>query len=211
MRPLRRLSTLLACAAVTTLAWAAGASAATFTVTSQNDADDGICDGPHCSLREAINAANRTEAADLLRFSSDDPIVPATELPAIVSPLHITAFDTGRCDTDSAPLRLSGRGADFSGLVFAPGSDGSQICLVNVGGFRTGIELRSHGNAIRLSTIGTNPAGTSDAPNDVAGILVSGSGNLIGGERVRTATSSQATGSTASRWWRGPATRSRAT
>jgi hypothetical protein len=54
--------------------------------------------------------------------------------------VHITASRLGRCNVDSAPFRLSGRGAEFSGLVFAPGSDGSNVCLINVGGFRTGIE-----------------------------------------------------------------------
>ncbi|MCZ6867086.1 MAG: CSLREA domain-containing protein [Chloroflexi bacterium] len=31
--------------------------AATITVNSTNDVDDGTCDATHCSLREAINAA----------------------------------------------------------------------------------------------------------------------------------------------------------
>ena len=28
-----------------------------YTVNSSNDIDDGVCDGVHCSLREAINAS----------------------------------------------------------------------------------------------------------------------------------------------------------
>ncbi len=43
----------------------------TFTVTSNNDIDDGTCSvGPgHCSLREAINAANASAAR--LRIAYD--------------------------------------------------------------------------------------------------------------------------------------------
>ena len=37
---------------------AAGAEAATFTVNTTNDIDDGTCNATHCSLREAIAAAN---------------------------------------------------------------------------------------------------------------------------------------------------------
>lgn len=40
------------------LAFAATASAATFEVNSTNDVDDATCDAGHCSLREAIAAAN---------------------------------------------------------------------------------------------------------------------------------------------------------
>ena len=34
------------------------AEAATFTVNTTSDVDDGACNSSHCSLREAINAAN---------------------------------------------------------------------------------------------------------------------------------------------------------
>jgi CSLREA domain-containing protein len=53
----RPLGVLLA-AAVTLLLGTASASAATFAVTSADDASDGTCDRPHCSLREAIVGAN---------------------------------------------------------------------------------------------------------------------------------------------------------
>ena len=42
------------------LASAASASAAVLGVNAHDDADDGVCDVIHCSLREAINSANRT-------------------------------------------------------------------------------------------------------------------------------------------------------
>jgi len=57
--------------------------AATYTVTSTNDVDDGTCSAPHCSLREAINAANGTVDDDVIAFSTSGAIVLAAALPAI--------------------------------------------------------------------------------------------------------------------------------
>jgi CSLREA domain-containing protein len=42
--------------------------AVTYTVNSTNDVDDGTCNTTHCSLREAINAANATAATDTINF-----------------------------------------------------------------------------------------------------------------------------------------------
>jgi len=41
------------------------ASAATFDVNTTDNADDGVCDANHCSLREAILAANANPGPDL--------------------------------------------------------------------------------------------------------------------------------------------------
>src|SRR5262245_17243886 len=148
---MRATRALPALTTVVLLAAAASAPAATIKVTSQDDGNDGTCDATHCSLREAIVAANATGAADEILFSDDEPITPRTPLPDITRTTHLGSSATGRCNVDSAPLRLDGAGAAFPGLVFASGSDGSQICLVNVRGFTNGIELRSDRNAIRLS------------------------------------------------------------
>jgi hypothetical protein len=66
--------------------------------------------------------------------------------------------------------------------VVARGSDGHNICLVNVGGYDTGIELRSDSNSMRLSTIGTAPDGDGDQPNVAAVLRITGSRNSIGGD-----------------------------
>ena len=57
-----------------------------FVVNTSDDLDDGICDDIHCSLREAINAANSREGADLIIFdpavfplSGDVAIAPSNE------------------------------------------------------------------------------------------------------------------------------------
>ena len=182
----RRTTFALAAAFVVAvlLAAAGSASAATLVVTSQDDADDGTCDVPHCSLREAIAAANATGAADELVVAVNETITPQTPLPPVTETLHISArATTGRCFSDAAQLRLDGDGADFDGLVFAPGSDGSRICMVNVRGFNAGIELESDGNAIRLSRLGTSPDGKVADPNLDAGVVVQGDDNLIGGSQ----------------------------
>jgi CSLREA domain-containing protein len=57
--------------------------AATYMVNSTNDVDDGTCNATHCSLREAINAANGTVDDDVIAFSTSGAIVLAAGLPAI--------------------------------------------------------------------------------------------------------------------------------
>jgi CSLREA domain-containing protein len=54
------------------LAFPMPASAETFSVNTDDDLDDGQCDSNHCSLREAINAANSNTGPDLIEFSSLD-------------------------------------------------------------------------------------------------------------------------------------------
>ena len=78
----RRLSALLACAATMLLASAASASAAVLGVNAHDDADDGVCDVIHCSLREAINSANRTADNEEIHFIDSEPITPTTPLRA---------------------------------------------------------------------------------------------------------------------------------
>ena len=77
-----------ACAVAVLLAGAGSSSAATLTVTSRDDSNDGTCDVPHCSLREAILAGNATDAADVILFNDSEPIVPLTPLPPITETTH---------------------------------------------------------------------------------------------------------------------------
>lgn len=56
-------------------------------VNSTDDVDDGTCDAAHCSLREAINAANTTAGADIIGFAIPGAapyrIEPISPLPAL--------------------------------------------------------------------------------------------------------------------------------
>jgi CSLREA domain-containing protein len=63
------------------------AAATTFIVNSADDADDGTCDATHCSLREAINAANANAGTDTIAFdipgAGPHTIQPTSALPFI--------------------------------------------------------------------------------------------------------------------------------
>jgi CSLREA domain-containing protein len=61
------------------------AYALTYTVNTLNDVDDGTCDATHCSLREAINAANASSADDTITFSVSGTITLGSTLPNIVN------------------------------------------------------------------------------------------------------------------------------
>jgi CSLREA domain-containing protein len=68
-----------------------------FTVNSTNDTDDGSCDGTHCSLREAIQAANAGGGADTIVFSlapESTITLAGSQLPAIDDTLTIDGSTT---------------------------------------------------------------------------------------------------------------------
>ncbi|MCP4202860.1 MAG: CSLREA domain-containing protein [bacterium] len=67
--------------------------AATFSVNTTDDLDDGSCDAIHCSFREAIIAANAIQDNDLIDFallgSGDQTITPSATLPELSTPVTI--------------------------------------------------------------------------------------------------------------------------
>ena len=68
------------------------ASMSTFVVNTTLDNDDGTCDMVHCSLREAINAANGVAGADTITFSllpSSTITMASSQLPLITDILTI--------------------------------------------------------------------------------------------------------------------------
>lgn len=70
--------------------------AATFTVNSLDDTDDGSCDATHCSLREAINAANASAADDTITFSVSGTIHLNTGLVILAAGGALTINGSGR-------------------------------------------------------------------------------------------------------------------
>ena len=172
---------------------AAGAlSAATFTVNSTNDFDDGTCNATHCSLREAIFAANSTAGLDTIRFiigAGAKTIQPGSALPTITAPVvvdgttqpgfagtPIIELDGSAAGSGANGLRISAGGSTVTGLVINrfipafPASGGNGILIESAGN-----------NVIRGNYIGTNIAGNAAMPNGVDGIVISGSaGNVIG-------------------------------
>jgi CSLREA domain-containing protein len=68
------------------------APAATFNVNTDADTNDGVCDVAHCTLREAVHAANGAPGADLITFSlppSTTIALAGSQLPAINDTLTI--------------------------------------------------------------------------------------------------------------------------
>src|SRR5690349_17636307 len=49
--------------------WSAAANAATYTVNTTADTDDGVCNAANCTLREAINAVNASFVSDVINFN----------------------------------------------------------------------------------------------------------------------------------------------
>jgi len=81
-------------------------------VTSTDDTNDGLCSFGHCSLREALLAANTTPGAEIILLGappgSSAPGIPATVVPP---PLSGTIVLTSALPTITSPLTLVGPGA----------------------------------------------------------------------------------------------------
>lgn len=77
----------------------ARSEAASFIVNSSSDTDDGSCSVAHCSLREAINAANANPGIDTISFNFGGTITLATTLPQIT--------DTAGLTISAQPRRLT--------------------------------------------------------------------------------------------------------
>jgi CSLREA domain-containing protein len=186
-----RLPRLLA-AVLCSLAPAAGL-AAVFTVNSTNDIDDGVCNAAHCSLREAILAANAAAGTDTIRFilggAGAKTIQPISVLPTVTDPATIDGttqpgfsgspiieLDGSAAGAGANGLRITGGGSLVTGLVINrfnpafPASGGNGIVLETGGN-----------NVIRGNYIGTNIAGTAAMPNGIDGVSIVGSaGNVVG-------------------------------
>ena len=65
----------------------------TFRVNSTDDAEDGVCDAAHCSMREAIDLANVFPGKDTIVFDLPPlaTIQPNKALPIIKTPLSLMA------------------------------------------------------------------------------------------------------------------------
>ena len=176
---------------------AATAHAATYTVDSTLDVDDGgapnngceVAAGNECTLREALLAANAAAGPDDVAFSISGAgphvIQPGTELPPATQPVSVDGTTepdyvaTPVIEIDGDPLV----GAE-SGLFLSTGSGGSVIRGLAIGRFPfSGIRIEgSSGNTVERNHIGLDAGGTL-ARGNVVGIDVAGlsGSNLIGG------------------------------
>ena len=114
------------------------AEASTFVVNTTDDLDDGVCNASHCSLREAINAANANSGSDSIQFdipgSGIASILLSTPLPPISD--DFTYIDgTSEPDYNGMPVvNISpANGIIEVGLYIM--SDGSEISGLGLAGF----------------------------------------------------------------------------
>jgi CSLREA domain-containing protein len=161
----------------------------TLTVNTTNDVDDGSCDAVHCSLREAINAANAHLGLDTIAFNIPGPaphtIFVTGDLPTLNDP--VTIDGTTSPDFSVAPvIELRGDldpGARVGIALNVLGGNSTVRGLV-IGGFNFAALILDTGgsNTIQGNYIGTDVSGTVSAPNGQESILVLNSANnLIGG------------------------------
>ena len=176
-------------------------AATTFTVNSTNDVDDGTCDSTHCSLREAINAANSNSGKDTVAFNisgaGPHTIQPTSTLPTITDPVVIDGYtQPGASANTNGPglgsnavlqIELDGTsaGASVDGLTITAGSSNVRGLVINrFGG--SGMELQTNGgNVIEGNFVGTDVAGLVSLANDW-GIMVTAPDNVVGGTTPET-------------------------
>lgn len=175
------------------------AKAATITVTSSADSGRG-------TLRQAILDANDNPGADIVNFNipttNDDPVtIPITsELPTITDQLTIDGYTQSGAKTNTnatgalnTVLKVIIDGSDLPdkpGLSIAY-TDNCVISGLNIRGFDLPVFIwgNSAGNAITGNFIGTDEAGTRDATNSFANILIDATyfGTINQARRVPTA------------------------
>jgi CSLREA domain-containing protein len=155
------------------------AKAASFVVNTTDDMDDGVCSATHCSLREAINAANANPGPDEISFDipGDAPhlIVLGTTLPAL---------------TDDATMIDGTTEPGYSGQPVVGVRACGVAVLLSCPAYALGLPIQSSDNVVRgLSWFGFGVY-TSSGPwlpdtNASSAIDISaGSGNRIEGNRI---------------------------
>ena len=189
-------------------------AATTFSVNSTSDTPDAFptsgnqCDtdvftgGDQCTLRAAIQQANATPGADLIRFSIPGTGVQTINvgssglgaLPTVTDPVTIDGYtqpgsspNTKAVGNDAVlKIELSGASApNADGLRITHVSGSSVIKGLAINRFGEGITISGDtvGNRIEGNYIGTDPTGTIDRGNtdDGVNILNGASENVVGG------------------------------
>src|SRR5256886_13841838 len=162
------------------------AYAATFTVNTANDHNDGVCNAADCTLSEAITAVNAGAGGDLISFNIPGAGVHTINLtgglPTLIRTVTIDGTtQPGFSGTPLIELNGSGAGASANGLGFH-----AQNCVVRgliinrFNGYGINVDSFS-GLLVAGNFIGTNTAGTAASGNGGGGIRVNVVGVTIGG------------------------------
>ncbi len=143
------------------------AEASTFVVNTTDDLDDGQCDAVHCSLREAINAANAHSGIDLIHFNFN--LRGGTTTIYLDSPLPPLTDDSTTIDGRTEPTYT-----------------GSPVFFIakNIPVMEVGLEIQSNNNqimAVGFAGFGSWPGTPEYQYHELIGgaIVVNGNDNLI--------------------------------
>jgi CSLREA domain-containing protein len=158
---------------------ASRAEAATFTVNTTSDVDDGACNASHCSLREALHAANRVSDTDTITFDIGD----GGHQTIRVGPQPLRALFPVIIDGTTQPGYAGNPIVELDGTLSSPRqgglnllhqSGGSTVRGLVINRFSgVGINLQSSGNyRIEGNYIGTDVTGMLAVGNTEDGIHV---------------------------------------
>jgi CSLREA domain-containing protein len=167
----------------TIIVYGGGPPAVSFTVNTQDDTDDGACTASHCSLREAINAANAAPGFNGVYFnipgSGIHRIETATGFPVISDPIVIDG--TTQPGFSSMPLIELRSSVDQNGTALSVHGGNSTIQGLSIINFNIGIEIRDQvGVWIVGNYIGVRADGAAAVGNHT-GVKVFSGNNHIGG------------------------------
>ncbi len=148
------------------------------TVNTTDDSGQGLCNNPggSCSLREAINRANATAGAVLIRFNIPGAglhmIRPNSALPAVTNTVIIDATTQPGYGGGIPLIEIEGSWtSNTSGLVIrGAGSAVRGLMIVNFD--RNGIDVRAPDVLIRQNYIGTDGGADVDMGNNGWGVDV---------------------------------------
>jgi titin len=173
-----------------------------FTVNTRDDIDNGFCSYRHCSLREAINAANAKPGPDRIVFRIPGigvrTIQPLSQLPTIRDSVVIDGYTQRGSSPNTNPpelgtnavvtIELDGTKAGspwINGLFI--NASGTMVRGLAINRFSgNGIYIygtAATANLLQGNFIGTDAAGTADLGNGINGVLIAGfaTDNLVGG------------------------------
>jgi CSLREA domain-containing protein len=167
---------------------AAAEAQTTFTVNTTNDVDDGTCNATHCSLREAITAANQEIDGATIAFNipgvGPHTIRPTSNLPLLLG--NILLDGTTEPDFAGTPvIELDGTNAGSFAQGVNMGGSGNTVRGLVVNRFSDvgiGIGAGADGNTVEGCYVGTDLTGSVALGNGNIGILIGqASNNTIGG------------------------------
>ncbi len=176
------------------------ASAATFTVNTTTDTDDGTCNGAHCSLREAMTAAESNPGSDTIAFNIPGTgvrtiTVGAPCLPTIFGQVTIDGYTQPGSSPNTNPtgainavplIEVKGTPACGTGFSAVFNSASLTVRGLVVNSFSS-IAIIGTLATVRVegSFIGTTPDGMSPAvtPFNAAGdgVTADGAAAIVGG------------------------------